>query len=339
VGLVELRRQVLDRHVTFRKAELPELRSRVRPSGLFLGIAGATGLVGLVLYLGPPPEAVRPLVFVFAIGVWVLSVCMHEFGHAAAAYAGGDPSVEDAGYLTFDPRKYTHPVLSVIMPVLFLVMGGLPLPGGAVYVDRMALRSSRWDSFVSLAGPLGTLAVALVLAVPFWLGWPSGAHVVFWGAIALAASLQVMALLLNLLPLPPLDGFGVIAPLFMTWEARTRAYQASGLVLMVVFVAFWLGLPIFDPLWRLSFGALELLGIGREWVALGWRMFRLPVRCMCTCPSARPCAPTATSTRCSATRAWSRATWRASRTRPAKWRRAFRAVSIPCTSGAGRLHT
>ncbi len=73
-----------------------------------------------------------------------MSLCLHEFGHALAAYLGGDTSVRDAGYLTLNPLKYSHPLLSIIMPVLFLMMGGIGLPGGAVYINRHALRSSTW---------------------------------------------------------------------------------------------------------------------------------------------------------------------------------------------------
>ena len=44
------------------------------------------------------------------------------------------------GYLTLNPLKYTHPLLSIVLPVLFLLMGGIGLPGGAVWVDRHAIR-------------------------------------------------------------------------------------------------------------------------------------------------------------------------------------------------------
>jgi Zn-dependent protease len=54
-------------------------------------------------------------VFVF-LG-WILSLCLHEFGHAIAAYYGGDTSVKEKGYLTLNPLKYVDPVLTLIMPI------------------------------------------------------------------------------------------------------------------------------------------------------------------------------------------------------------------------------
>ncbi|HBB30301.1 MAG TPA: peptidase M50, partial [Cyanobacteria bacterium UBA9273] len=120
---------------------------------------------------------------------WIASLCLHEFGHAVVAYWGGDTSVKEKGYLTLNPLKYTDPGLSLLFPTIFLLMGGIALPGGAVYIDRSRLRSRWWDSAVSAAGPLANAAVTLVLATPFWLGlatwsrgnwlWPSVAFLIF----------------------------------------------------------------------------------------------------------------------------------------------------------------
>ena len=56
------------------------------------------------------------------------------------------------------------------MPLLFLLIGGLGLPGGAVYIDRSRLRSRHWSSAVSLAGPLSNALLAVLPALPFRLG-------------------------------------------------------------------------------------------------------------------------------------------------------------------------
>ena len=100
--------------------------------------------------------------FVVLIG-WIFSLCLHEFSHALVAYLGGDTTVKDKGYLTFNPLKYTHPVYSLLLPLLFLVMGGIGLPGGAVYIETWRLRSRNWMSVVSLAGPTANLILAIIL--------------------------------------------------------------------------------------------------------------------------------------------------------------------------------
>ena len=65
---------------------------------------------------------------------WLVSLCLHEFGHAYTAWKYGDRDVEVRGYLTLNPLKYTNPLLSLGLPVLFIALGGIGLPGGAVYV-------------------------------------------------------------------------------------------------------------------------------------------------------------------------------------------------------------
>ena len=91
--------------------------------------------------------------FLIVVVIWVFSVCLHEYGHAKVAYHGGDTTVEEKGYLSMNPVHYAHPVMSFVLPVIFVVLGGLALPGGAVYINRELLRSRGWATGVSLAGP------------------------------------------------------------------------------------------------------------------------------------------------------------------------------------------
>src|SRR5438552_3895506 len=101
--------------------------------------------------------------FIIVTVLWVFSVCLHEFGHAWVAYQGGDYTVREKGYLTMNPLRYTHPVYSLLMPVIFMMMGGIGLPGGAVYIEHHLLRSRAWETGVSLAGPFMNLLLVLVI--------------------------------------------------------------------------------------------------------------------------------------------------------------------------------
>jgi tetratricopeptide (TPR) repeat protein/Zn-dependent protease len=142
---------------------------------------------------------------------WIAAVCLHEFGHALVAYYGGDITVKDKGYLTLNPLKYTDVGYSLVMPVVFLVLGGIALPGAAVYINTKLLRSRAWQSAVSAAGPLATAVVAIALAMPFKLGWAT-ANLWAWNALALLITLQVAGFFFNLLPIPSFDGFGILEP-------------------------------------------------------------------------------------------------------------------------------
>src|SRR3990170_3823694 len=105
------------------------------------------------------------MTFLIVLAGWIFSLCLHEFAHALVAYRGGDYTVREKGYLTFNPIKYTHPVYSLLLPMLFLLMGGIGLPGGAVYIEKWRLRSKAWETAVSLAGPAANGLLALILGV------------------------------------------------------------------------------------------------------------------------------------------------------------------------------
>jgi Zn-dependent protease len=176
------------------------------------------------------------ITFLVVIVGWIFSLCLHEFSHALVAYYGGDTSVRDKGYLTFNPLKYTHPVYSILLPMIFLLLGGIGLPGGAVYIETWRLRSRRWESAVSLAGPAANLVLGVVLAIVLHFAPVSGGGV--WPGLAFLGLLQIMAVVLNLVPVPPFDGYRVVAP-FLNPEVRGRIDQASSIIMLAVFFLLW----------------------------------------------------------------------------------------------------
>ena len=188
----------------------PHSHSRV-PSPIFLGfvVAAAAGGVLLSGVAGEGLGLRRTGAVLLVLGGWAVSLCLHEFGHALVAFRGGDTSVAEKGYLRLDPRRYTDPVLSLLLPLGLLALGGIPLPGGAVWIERGRLRSRSVDSAVSLAGPTVNLACGIVLvAVLATVDMP----VPLAGVLSWLALVQVLAFVLNILPVPGLDGWGVIDP-------------------------------------------------------------------------------------------------------------------------------
>src|SRR5216684_2313466 len=140
-----------------RRKPLVSLRGALGISPIFVGLIAMTAITGAALWFNFLPAATMVLTIVFVTSGWVTSLCIHEFGHAVVAYLGGDRAVKSYGYLTLNPLRYTNLLMSIIFPVIFLLLGGIALPGGAVYIDHSALRSRAWDSLVSLAGASATL--------------------------------------------------------------------------------------------------------------------------------------------------------------------------------------
>jgi len=187
------------------------------------------------------------MTFLIVIVGWIFSLCLHEFSHALVAYLGGDTSVKDKGYLTFNPLKYTHPVYSLLLPLLFLVLGGIGLPGGAVYIETWRLHSRRWESAVALAGPAANLVLAVILGLVLHFV-PHFANGI-WPGLAFLALMQVSAVVLNLIPVPPFDGYGAIAP-YLDPGLRARIAQAGGIVTIVVFFVLWYVPFVNDLFWK-----------------------------------------------------------------------------------------
>ncbi len=174
--------------------------------------------------------------FIVVIVGWIFSLCLHEFSHAVVAYYGGDTSVKDKGYLTFNPLKYTHPIYSIVLPMVFLLLGGIGLPGGAVYIETWRLRSRRWEAAVSLAGPASNLLLAILLGIILTFLPVNSTGI--WPGVAFLALMQVSALILNLIPVPPFDGYRALAP-YLNQQLQFNVNQYSNIIMMVVFVALW----------------------------------------------------------------------------------------------------
>ncbi|MEU8520258.1 site-2 protease family protein [Streptomyces sp. NBC_01216] len=182
-----------------------------RISPVFLAILAVMAVTGWAVWTG---FATSPglAVFLFVTSAWVVSLCLHEYAHARTALHSGDITIGAKGYLTLNPLAYTHTMLSVVLPVLFVIMGGIGLPGGAVFIEHGRIRGRWKHSLISAAGPLANVLFALVCTAPFWLHALDGVPFPFRFALAFLAFLQVTAALLNLLPVPGLDGYGVIEP-------------------------------------------------------------------------------------------------------------------------------
>ncbi|TMF28472.1 MAG: hypothetical protein E6I29_10345, partial [Chloroflexi bacterium] len=180
-----------------RKRPWPSLQGVLGISPVFIGIVGATAVAGVLLWMNYLPRYVAFLTLLFVVGGWVTSLCIHEFGHAFVAYLGGDRSVAGAGYLTLNPLRYTNVTMSLVLPIIFLLLGGIALPGGAVYINHSALRSRVWSSAVSIAGPVGTVLCGLLIAGVFFVApqhsWITQGNLNFFAGLAMLGFFMALA--------------------------------------------------------------------------------------------------------------------------------------------------
>lgn len=211
------------------------------PSPIFLGIVVVFAGSGFMAWNRVGKVGVD--VFLFVVAGWLLSLCLHEYGHAVVAYFSGDRSVADKGYLQLNPLKYTNVLFSIVIPVVFIVLGGIGLPGGAVWIDHRHINSRLKDSLISATGPLANIVLALIASVPFLIHDFSFAnvsepHYEFWAGLALLAFFQVTAAILNLLPIPGVDGGGIIYPwLSGEYQRVWNLFAPYGMILL--FALLW----------------------------------------------------------------------------------------------------
>jgi len=199
--------------------------------------------------------------FVIIFFGWIFSLCLHEFSHALVAYYGGDYTVKEKGYLTFNPLKYTHPFLSIILPLLILLMGGIGLPGGAVYIETWRIRNRYWLSGMSLAGPAANGVVAIVLAILLQVLPVSTASI--WPGLSFLLVLQIWAILFNLIPVPGLDGYGVIGP-FLSPPIQMQMERIRGYGFLILLLVFWY-IPIVSGFFFLIVQLISVFILRVDW--------------------------------------------------------------------------
>lgn len=139
----------------------------------------------------------------------LVSLVIHEFMHAYAAYLLGDRTAREEGRLTLNPLKHIDPVMTVALPVVTLLLFGAPILAAKPVPFNMA--RVKYEEFgaamIAFAGPLSNLVLAFIADLVLnSLGAHSGVEFVLGVFITLNIALFVF----NLVPIPPLDGSRVL---------------------------------------------------------------------------------------------------------------------------------
>ncbi|MFI1619929.1 site-2 protease family protein [Streptomyces lydicus] len=247
-------------------------RADRRVSPVFLALVAVLAVSGWAVWSGTLASNTGFAVFLFVVAGWVVSLCLHEYAHARTALHSGDISVEAKGYLTLNPLKYTHALLSIVLPVIFVILGGIGLPGGAVFIERARIKGRWRHSLISAAGPLTNIVFAAVCTAPFWLHGLEGVPTTFRFALAFLALLQVTAALLNFVPVPGLDGYGVIEP-WLSPGLRRQVEPFAPFGLLAVFGLLWVP-EVNQVFFDLVDVILRGLGVSRFDTYFGQEFFR-----------------------------------------------------------------
>ena len=172
------------------------------------------------------------LTLIQKITVWalpvLLAITLHEFAHGWVANKLGDPSAKMLGRLTLNPIKHIDPIGTVVVPIALLVLGGFIFGWAkAVPVNPQNFKSPSKDmAWVAIAGPVSNLVMAIGWAIILKIGTilytstPDVGQFLIYSGIA-GVSINLILCVLNLLPIPPLDGSRVLSaflPSKLAWQ-------------------------------------------------------------------------------------------------------------------------
>lgn len=180
------------------------------------------------------------------IPVFLLSLTVHEFAHALTANWGGDRTATYQGRLTLNPIAHIDPIGTLVVPIIAAI-SSIPLFGWAkpVPVQEANFRKPNWGVVVALAGPGSNLILilltAIIMKILYWLipdQLPRA--VVVLGVLMIQINLVLM--LFNLIPIPPLDGSHVLWHLVIKGRAHLYpAFFALGQFgLIALMLMFWI---------------------------------------------------------------------------------------------------
>ena len=193
------------------------------------------------------PDRIVPAVIVVAI-MLLVGLPVHEFSHALAAYRLGDGTAKLFGRLTLNPVAHFDPVGGVLLAVTFI---GSAAAGSAfgfgwakpTPINPLNLQyGRRGEAIVAAAGPVSNLVLAAAAAIPlrYLIANPElyGQIPLLYEVLIDFVQINVVLMLFNLIPVPPLDGSKVMFA-FMDrrteYQIRPVLEQYGFLILIVLF--------------------------------------------------------------------------------------------------------
>lgn len=175
---------------------------------------------------------------VYALPV-LFAITVHEAAHGYVAKHFGDLTAEKQGRITLNPLKHIDPIGTILLPILTMMLGGI-LFGWAkpVPVNFANLRNPKKDMlWVAAAGPISNFIMAIFWVMMFnFSNYAPNTAVNFLAIMSMAGiSINIVLMVLNLLPMPPLDGGRIAVSLLpMPWAMKLARVERYGFPILIV---------------------------------------------------------------------------------------------------------
>lgn len=200
--------------------------------------------------------------FTISIIPVLLAITVHEAAHGYAAKHFGDKTAYYLGRITLNPIKHIDPLGTVVIPGMLLLLGAPFLFGWAkpVPVNFSNLNNPKKDMmWVALAGPASNLVMAIIWAIILGLFKSSGTSYALFviGMAQVGIMINLVLMLLNLLPIPPLDGGRMAVSLLPSpWSYKLASIERYGMFILIFLIVSGLLSAILLPLLRFFQGTL-----------------------------------------------------------------------------------
>lgn len=197
---------------------------------------------------------------IYALPV-IFAITVHEAAHGYAARYFGDMTAHNAGRISLNPLKHIDPFGTLLLPAMTIFLGGI-LFGWAkpVPVNFGALRNPKKDMlWVAAAGPAANLVMAIfwILLIKFAVALPAAMALPLTLMCKAGVGINLVLMVLNLLPLPPLDGGRIAVSLLPHDLAMQFAkIERYGFVILIVMLFSGMLEKILRPLMNLSYSIL-----------------------------------------------------------------------------------
>ncbi|HZV97699.1 MAG TPA: site-2 protease family protein [Methylophilaceae bacterium] len=202
-------------------------------------------------------------IVIYALPV-IFAITVHEAAHGYAARYFGDMTAHFQGRISLNPIRHIDPIGTILVPALTMMAGGI-LFGWAkpVPVDFSRLRHPKRDMlWVAAAGPASNLIMALMWAAAYKFagGLPTNIGVPLFYMAQAGIMINVVLMVLNLLPLPPLDG-GRIAVSLLPHHLSYRFARVEQYGFIILLVLLFTGIlsKILEPFIRGSISLISWL--------------------------------------------------------------------------------
>ena len=172
----------------------------------------------------------------------IYAITVHEVAHGWVAKKLGDDTASRLGRLSLNPVKHVDPIGTVLVPVILYFVSGTPFGWAKpVPVNFKNLNNPKQDmAWVALAGPFANLCMLIIWGI--LLKFAASLNSDYWNlsqmlihVADIGIMINMLIMLLNLIPIPPLDGSRVVASLLpVSWERNYLKIEPLGIALVIL---------------------------------------------------------------------------------------------------------